>query len=194
MAKIVYCYRGPEDKAKKVIAPFLNAGPAAEVGGEMPFAMWNSMFDALFPPGRQDYWKADFLTELSDEAIDVNLTFGGKMPNPSSVMHLYSVNGAIQDVAPDATAYNRRDSKFAWVVLVTDDDAARMQDHIAYARDYWNAQHPYTAGGAYLNMVMDEGSDRVKDSYRENYPRLQEIKAKVDPSNRFRINQNISPN
>jgi len=194
MAKIVYCFRGPEDKAKKVIEPFLKVGPAAEVGGEMPFAMWNAMFDGLFPPGRQDYWKADFLTELSDEAIAVNTAFGPRMPNPSSVMHLYSVNGAIQDVAPDATAYNRRDSKFSWVVLVTDDDASRMQDHIAYARDYWNAQHPYTAGGAYLNMVMDEGSDRVKDSYRDNYPRLQAIKKKVDPENRFRINQNIAPN
>jgi FAD/FMN-containing dehydrogenase len=194
MAKIVYCFRGPEAEAKKVIEPFLKIGPAAEVGGEMPFAMWNSMFDALFPPGRQDYWKADFLTELSDEAIEVNTRFGGKMPNPSSVMHLYSVNGAIQDVAPDATAYNRRDSKFSWVVLVTDDDAGRMADHIAYARDYWNAQHPFTAGGAYLNMVMDEGSDRVKDSYRDNFPRLQAIKAQVDPGNRFRINQNITPN
>jgi FAD/FMN-containing dehydrogenase len=79
-------------------------------------------------------------------------------------------------------------------VLVTDDDAGRMADHIAYARDYWNAQHPFTAGGAYLNMVMDEGSDRVKDSFRNNYPRLQAIKAQVDPSNRFRINQNIAPN
>jgi FAD/FMN-containing dehydrogenase len=194
MAKIVYCFRGPEAEAKKVIEPFLKVGPAAEVGGEMPFAMWNSMFDALFPPGRQDYWKADFLTELSDVAIEVNTRFGGKMPNPSSVMHLYSVNGAIQDVAPDATAYNRRDSKFSWVVLVTDDDAGRMADHIAYARDYWNAQHPFTAGGAYLNMVMDEGSDRVKDSYRDNFPRLQAIKAQVDPGNRFRINQNIAPN
>jgi len=193
MAKIVFCYRGPEAEARTVLEPFLKVGPAAEVGGEMPFAMWNAMFDALFPPGRQDYWKADFLTELSDEAIEVNTKFGPKMPNPSSVMHLYSVNGAIQEVAPEATAYNRRDAKFAWVVLVTDDDASRMTDHIDFARDYWDAQHPFTAGGAYLNMTMDEGTDRVKDSYRDNYPRLQAIKTQVDPDNRFRINQNIAP-
>ncbi len=194
MAKIVYCYRGPEAKAKEVLEPFLKVGPTAEVGGEMPFSMWNSMFDALFPPGRQDYWKADFLTELSDEAIEVNTRFGPKMPNPSSVMHLYSVNGAIHDVAPTDTAYNHRDATFEWVVLVTDDDADRMPDHTAFARDYWNALHPYTVGGAYVNFMMDEGADRVKASYGDNYPRLQKIKTKVDPQNRFRINQNIAPN
>lgn len=193
MAKIIYCYRGPEAEARKVIEPFLKIGPAAEVGGEMPLATWNSMFDALFPPGRQGYWKADFLTELSDEAIEVNTRFGGKMPNPSSIVHIYSVNGAIQDVAPTATAYHHRDANFVWVVLMTDDDPTRMPEHIAYARDYFNALHPYSAGGAYVNFMMDEGGDRVKATYRENYPRLQRIKAKVDPHNRFRINQNIAP-
>lgn len=193
MAKIIYCFRGPEAEARKLLEPFLAVGPAAEVGGEMPFSAWNAMFDALFPPGRQDYWKADFLTELSDEAIEVNTRFGGKMPNPSSVMHLYSVNGAIQDVAPTATAYNHRDAKFVWVALVTDDDATRMPDHISYARDYWNALHPYTSGGAYVNFMMDEGAERVQATYRDNYPRLQKIKVKFDPENRFRVNQNIAP-
>lgn len=193
MAKIVYCYDGPEARAREVIEPLLKVGPAAEVGGEMPLATWNSMFDALFPPGLQDYWKADYLTELSDEAIEVHLRYGDKMPNPSSIMHIYSVNGAVQDVGPHDTAYSHRDAKFSFVVLVTDDDPARMPDHIAYAREYWNAQHPFTAGGAYINMMMDEGGDRVRDAYRDNYPRLQQIKARVDPHNRFRINQNITP-
>jgi FAD/FMN-containing dehydrogenase len=193
MAKMVYCFDGPEAEARKAIEPFLEVGPAAEVGGEMPFAMWNAMFDELFPPGRHDYWKADYLTELSDEAIDVHLRFGDKMPNPSSVVHIYSVNGAIQDLGPHDTAYSHRDASFAFVNLITDDDPSRMPDHIAFAREYWEAQHPFSAGGAYLNMTMDEGNDRVKASYRDNYPRLQQIKTKVDPQNRFRINQNIAP-
>ena len=134
MAKMVYCFDGPEAEARKVLEPFLKVGPAAEVGGEMPFAMWNAMFDALFPPGRQDYWKADYLTELSDEAIDVHLRFGGKMPNPSSVVHIYSLNGAIQDVGPHDTAYSHRDAKFVFVNLMTDDDPARMPEHIALSR------------------------------------------------------------
>ncbi|MEZ4505399.1 MAG: FAD-binding oxidoreductase [Thermomicrobiales bacterium] len=193
MAKMVYCFDGPEAEARNVLEPFLAVGPAAEVGGEMPFSAWNAMFDALFPPGRHDYWKADYLTELPDEAIDVHLKYGGGMPNPSSVVHIYSVNGAIQDVGPHDMAYSHRDAKFVFVYLVTDDDASRMPDHIANAREYWNAQHPFSAGGAYVNFMMDEGSGRVKDTYRDNYPRLQQIKAKVDPENRFRINQNIAP-
>ncbi len=193
MAKMVYCFDGPETEARRVIEPFLEVGPAAEIGGEMPFAMWNAMFDALFPAGRHDYWKADYLTDISDELIEVHLQFGGELPNPHGAVHIYSVNGAIQDVGPHDTAYSHRDAKFAFVNLITDDDPSRMPDHIAFAREYWNAQHPFTAGGAYVNMMMDEGSDRVKDSYRDNYPRLQAIKAKVDPHNRFRINQNITP-
>jgi hypothetical protein len=193
MAKMVYCYDGPEAEARKVLEPFLKVGTAAEVGGEMPLAMWNAMFDALFPPGRQDYWKADYLTDITDEAIAVHLKYGDKMPNPSSVVHIYSLNGAIQDAGPHDMAYSHRDAKFVFVTLITDDDPARMPDHIAFAREYWDAQHPYSAGGAYVNFMMDEGSDRVKASFRDNYPRLQKIKAKVDPQNRFRINQNITP-
>ena len=123
----------------------------------------------------------------------MHLRYGGKLPNPHGAIHIYSVNGAIQDVGPHDMAYSHRDAKFAFVTLITDDDPARMPDHIAYAREYWDAQHPFSAGGAYVNMMMDEGSGRVKDAYRDNYPRLQQIKAKVDPQNRFRINQNIAP-
>lgn len=193
MAKIVYCYRGPESEARAALEPFRAVEPAAEVGGEMPFAMWNAMFDALFPPGRQDYWKADYMAELSDEAIEVHTRFGGQMPNPSSIMHIYSLNGAIQDVPASATAYNHRDATFVHVILVTDDDPARMPGHIDYARAYWQALHPYSSGAAYVNFLMDEGSDRVQATYRENYPRLQAIKATYDPHNRFRVNQNIVP-
>lgn len=193
MAKIVYCFDGPEAEARAVIAPFLRIGPAAEVGGEMPLATWNGMFDALFPAGRQDYWKADYLTELSDDAIDVHVKYAGTMPNASSVMHIYSVNGAVQDVGPHDTAYSHRDATFAFVILFTDDDPARMPEHIALAREYWDAQHRFSAGGAYINMIMDEGSDQVRNAYRDNYPRLQQIKASVDPQNRFRVNQNIPP-
>lgn len=193
MGKIVYCYRGPEAEAREILKPFLDVGPAAEVGGEMPFATWNAMFDALFPTGRQDYWKADYMADLPDEAIEVHTRFGGKMPNPSSVVHIYSLNGAIQDVAPSATAYSHRDAKFVHVILVTDDDASKMPAHIDYVRDYWNSLHPYSSGGAYVNFMMDEGSDRVQATYRDNYPRLQQIKATYDPENRLRVNQNITP-
>jgi len=115
------------------------------------------------------------------------------MPNPSSVMHIYSVNGAIQDVGNNETAYNYRDATFCHVILTTDDDPSRMPDHIAFTKSYWEALRPHGAGGAYVNFMMDEGADRVQATYRDNYPRLQKIKAKYDPDNVFRINQNIKP-
>jgi FAD/FMN-containing dehydrogenase len=147
----------------------------------------------MFPAGRQDYWKADYISELTDEMIDIHLERGHKMPNASSIMHIYSLNGAIQDVDPSATAYSHRDAKFVHVILMTDDDPARMPEHIAFAREYWDALHPLSNGGGYVNMMMEEGSDRVKAVYRENYPQLQRIKAIYDPNNRFRVNQNITP-
>lgn len=193
MGKIVFCFNGSEEEGRKVIAPFLAVGPSAEFAGEFPFAFWNSAFDAMFPAGRQDYWKADYVSELSDEMIQIHLERGHEMPNSSSIMHIYSLNGAIQDVAPADTAYSHRDAKFVHVILMTDDDADRMTKHIAYARDYWEALHPLSNGGGYVNMLMEEGADRVKASFRENFPQLQRIKAIYDPNNRFRVNQNIPP-
>jgi FAD/FMN-containing dehydrogenase len=193
MGKIVFCFNGSEEEGRKVIEPFLAVGPSAQFVGEFPFAFWNSAFDASFPAGRHDYWKADYISELTDEMIEIHLERGHNMPNSSSVMHIYSLNGAVQDVAPSATAYSHRDAKFVHVILMTDDDSDRMPDHIAFAREYWEALHPLSSGGAYVNFMMDEGVDRVKAVYRENYPQLQRIKAIYDPNNRFRVNQNITP-
>ncbi len=193
MAKVVVCYNGPIDEANEVLAPFLAMNPVINLVGEMPFSAWNSMFDALFPPGRHDYWKADYVEDISEEMIDVHLRYGPRMPNPSSVIHVYSLTGAIQDVSPEATAYSHRDANFVHVILTTDDDPARMPEHIAYSREYWEALRPYSVDGAYVNFMMEEGNDRVRATYSDNLPRLQAIKKIYDPENRFRINQNIAP-
>jgi FAD/FMN-containing dehydrogenase len=193
MAKMVFCYNGPEADARQVVEPFLAMDPAIELVWYMPFEAFNSAFDVLFPPGRLDYWKADYVTEISDEMVAVHERYATAMPNPSSIMHIYSVNGAIQDVEPGATAYSHRDANFVHVILVTDEDADRMQQHIETVRNYYDALRPLSAGGAYVNFMMDEGDDRVRATYRDNYPKLQEIKARYDPDNRFRINQNIEP-
>jgi len=153
----------------------------------------NSAFDALFPAGFQDYWKADYDNEISDAAIDVHLAHGPKIPNPHSVMHLYSVNGAIQDKGNHDTAYAYRDASFIHVMLVEDGDASKMPGHIAWVREYWDALRPHSAGGAYVNFLMDEGSERVQATYRGNYGRLQQVKKQYDPHNVFRVNQNIQP-
>ncbi|MBX3071230.1 MAG: FAD-binding oxidoreductase [Thermomicrobiales bacterium] len=193
LAKIVLCHNGPEQEANRVIAPFLAMEPVLNLVGPMPYDTWNSLFDGLFPAGRQDYWKADYSHDLSDDQIAVHLEHGPRMPNPSCAMHIYSVNGAVQDVGPDETAYSYRDVTFAHVILVTEDDPAKMPGHIDFVRSYWNGLHRDSAGGAYVNFLMEEGSDRVQATYRDNYPRLQRTKKEYDPDNLFRINQNIQP-
>jgi FAD/FMN-containing dehydrogenase len=198
MAAIVWHYSGPPEKAEEVLAPIrkVAGGPAIDWVSQMPHPMLNSMFDAIYPKGDQWYWKADFFTELSDEAIAEHLKYGPNLPTGKSTMHLYPVDGAAGRVAKDATAWNFRNAKWAMVIAGVSPDPADNQKMIAWARDYWNALHAHSAGGAYVNMIMDsteEGPNRVKDAYGPNYDRLAKIKAKYDPNNLFSVNQNIQP-
>jgi FAD/FMN-containing dehydrogenase len=155
--------------------------------------MLNSMFDTLYPPGFQWYWKADFVNELSDEAIDLHIKHGEKMPAMHSTMHLYPVNGAASRVKKDATPWNYRDATWAEVIVGVDPDPANKEKITTWAREYWDALHPFSAGGAYINFMMEEGEDRIKATYGNNYERLVAIKNKYDPQNLFRVNQNIKP-
>jgi FAD/FMN-containing dehydrogenase len=152
------------------------------------------MFDALYPPGLQWYWKADFVNKLSDEAIAQDIIFGEKLPTMHSTMHMYPINGAAARVGRTDTAWNYRDAIWAKVMVGVDPDPANNEKTIAWARSYYDALHPYSAGGAYVNFMMaDEGEERVKATYGDNYERLVAIKKKYDPDNLFRVNQNIKP-
>jgi len=152
------------------------------------------MFDPLYPPGLQWYWKADFVTEWSDEAIRKNIIHGSKIPTPLSGMHLYPINGAVHEVNKDDTAWNYRDTNWSQVIVGVDPDPANKDKITQWAKEYWEeAVHPFSAGGAYVNFMMDEGEERVKATYRKNYDRLAQIKAKYDPDNFFNVNQNIKP-
>ena len=134
--------------------------------------------------------------ELSDELIELNLEWGQKLPSMHSTMHLYPINGAAHRAAPGDTAFSFRDANFAEVIVGVDPDPANNERMIQWARDYWMALHPYSAGGGYINMMMDaadEGQDRVRASYGTHYERLAQIKATYDPQNLFRVNQNIQP-
>jgi hypothetical protein len=151
------------------------------------------MFDGLYPPGLQWYWNADFFTDLTNETIDLHVQYAGQLPSVHSTMHLYPINGATHQVGKGDTAWSYRDANFAQVIVGVDPDPANNPHTIAWSKEYWRKMHPYSAGGAYVNMMMDEGQDRVKAAYRDNYPRLAEVKAKYDPQNLFRVNQNIKP-
>jgi hypothetical protein len=151
------------------------------------------MFDSLLPAGMQWYWRADFVNELSDQAIAINVKYGAQIPTQLSQMHLYPIDGAAHRPGKHDTAFSYRDARWAQVIVGVDPDPANNVRLKAWTKDYWLALHPYSAGGAYVNFVMEEGEDRVQAAYRDNYGRLAQIKAKVDPHNLFRVNQNVKP-
>lgn len=193
MAGIVWCYTGDLARADEALRPARDLNPVLDGTHEVPFPALQSVFDALYPPGLQWYWKADFFKEVPDEAIERHIEFAQSLPSGHSTMHLYPVNGAAHRVGRHDTAWSYRDAHWGEVIVGVDPDPARNPDLISWAQAYWEALHPYSAGGAYINMIMDEGEDRVRASYRDNYDRLSAIKAKYDPDNFFRINQNIKP-
>jgi FAD/FMN-containing dehydrogenase len=187
-----------QDRSVCVFAPIRArfGPPALDWVGPIPHPALQSMFDALYPPGLQWYWKADFVNEIPDAAIERHVEYGSMLPTWQSTMHLYPIDGTASRVAKDATPWDYRDAKWASVIAGISSDPADNPRTIAWARDYWAALHPYSAGGAYVNMMMDagdEGADRVRASYRDSYDRLAAVKAKYDPTNLFRVNQNIKP-
>jgi FAD/FMN-containing dehydrogenase len=194
MCAIVWCYTGSPDQANAILEPVRSfRRPAFELFGPMPFPMLQSMFDGLYPKGLQWYWKADFVKELSDEAIGQHVKHGSMLPTMHSTMHLYPVNGAASKIAKNGTAWSYRDARWSQVIVGVDPDPARKDAITAWARDYYDALHPYGAGGAYVNFMMEEGEERIRATYRENYDRLARVKAQYDPDNFFRVNQNIRP-
>lgn len=194
MCVIVWCSTGRIQEAEELFKPIRAFGtPAMDFAGPIPWPMLQSLFDALYPAGLQWYWKADFFTDLNDEAIALHVQHGTQLPTMHSTMHLYPINGAARRVGTDETAFSFRDANFAEVIVGVDPEPANNERMIQWARDYWTALHPYSAGGGYINMMMDEGAENVKAAYRDNYARLAQIKATYDPGNLFHVNQNIAP-
>jgi len=194
MCGVVWCYTGPEKEAERVFKPIREFGPPALYGiHAMPHPMLQSAFDALYPPGLQWYWRADFVKELSDAAVAVHVKYGSNVPTMHSSMHLYPINGAAQRVGKTETPWSYRDATWAEVIVGVDPDPANTKRITEWSKTYWDALHPYSAGGAYVNFMMDEGEERIKATYRDNYARLASIKKKYDPTNLFRVNQNIKP-
>ena len=192
MCGIAWCVTDPD--AADVFDDLLAAAkPELHGVGRMPFPMWNSGFDGLYPPGHQWYWRADFVKELSDEAIALHCEHGAKLPTMQSSMHMYPINGAASRVGKDDTAWAYRDAKYGMVIVGVDPDPANAGLVRDWTVAYHEALHPYSMGGAYVNMMMDEGQERVRASYRDHYDRLAAVKAVYDPENLFRVNQNIAP-
>jgi FAD/FMN-containing dehydrogenase len=194
MCGIVWCYTGPTQKAEKAFQPIRSFKvPALDMVGPIPHPALQSLFDGLYPPGLQWYWKADFVRTLSDEAIALHVKHAAKLPSLQSTMHMYPINGAASRVKNSATPWCYRDATWAAVIVGVDPDPANKEKISTWAKEYWNALHPYSAGGAYINFMMEEGVERIRATYGKNYDRLAKIKKRYDPGNLFRVNQNIKP-
>ncbi len=191
---VMWCCTGPADKAAEATKPMRSVGkPLLDGVGEMPFPVVQSLFDALYPSGLQWYWRADFVKDLSDKAIAAHVEHGSALPTMHSTMHLYPIDGQTHKVGKNDTAFSYRDANFSEVIVGVDPDPANSDKITKWCKDYFDALHPYSAGGAYVNFMMEEGQERIQASFRDNYARLAAIKKKYDPANFFRVNQNIHP-
>jgi FAD/FMN-containing dehydrogenase len=193
---VVWCYAGSDEQAAaEAMAPLLDSLPEPLLHGPaaMPYPAIQGAFDGLYPPGDQWYWRADFVKTIPDPAVAIHAQFGAGMPTMKSTMHMYPIDGAAHDVDPADTPWSYRDATWGSVFAGVDPDPANVDAIRAWAVDYFEALHPYSAGGAYVNMMMDEGQERVRASYRGNYERLARVKATYDPHNLFQVNQNIQP-
>jgi len=189
---IMWCCTGTPEEAEKATKPMRSVGkPALDHVGPVPFPAVQTLFDPLLPPGLQWYWRADFFKELSDASIAQHVEYGSKLPTTLSTIHLYPIDGAAHRVGNKDTAFSYRDANWAGVIVGIDPDPANREKITNWCKSYFDALHPYSSGGAYVNFMMEEGQERVQASFRDNYDRLAKIKKKYDPTNFFRVNQNI---
>lgn len=191
---VVWCSTEDPARTNEILKPTQKwPKPLLSGLGSMPFPALQSLFDGLYAPGLQWYWKADFVDHLSDEAIAQHVHYGSNLPSMFSTMHLYPINAAVHRPGAQDTAFSYRSTKWAEVIVGVDPDPANKDKIVDWARKYWDAVHPFSAGGAYVNFMMEEGAARVEATYGQNYARLRQVKAKYDPENLFRVNQNIVP-
>ena len=191
---LLWCYTGEKDQFETWIQQAREvAEPLFEFTPEMPYPMLQSMFDGIYPPGDQWYWKGSFMNELNDKAIAEHVRHG-EVPTSKSTMHLYPVDGAAHKVKMNETAWQHRDAIWSMVIVGVDPDPENAGLLKNWARNYWEALHPHSLRvRSYINFMMEEGQERIETTYGENYKRLQQVKAQYDPENFFHVNQNIKP-
>ncbi len=192
---VVWNYTGPLEKAEEVFKPIREFGPPIlDFVGDIPMKNLNGMFDALYPPGMQWYWRAHYIKELSIDAIKTNIEYGSKVPSMHSTTHLYPIDGRVHEMESGDTAWSNREARWSQVIVGVDPDPNNADKVTNWCKNYFDALKPYAMGGAYVNFMMNEGQERIKASYKGNYDRLVDVKTKYDPSNFFHVNQNIEPN
>jgi FAD/FMN-containing dehydrogenase len=190
----VACWAGPLEEGESALKAIHDVAPVvAEHVGPMPYPVLNSAFDALVPPGLQHYWKANFVTELTDAAIEAHLEHGARVPVVNSTVHIYPINGACHRVGPEETAFGHREANFATVIAGMWPDPADNEANIEWVRSYSAATAPHSEEGGYINFMSADDENRAPANYGATYDRLVEVKRNYDPDNLFHMNQNIKP-
>jgi FAD/FMN-containing dehydrogenase len=192
---LALCYAGDIASGEKAAAPFRAIGkPIADVVGPSPYAGWQTALDPLLTPGERNYWKSHNFLELSDGLIDALVDAAGRLPSPMCEIAIPNLGGAINRVPADATAYPHRNIHFALNVHTRWHSPSEDAACIAWARALYDATKPFGTGGVYVNFMPEDETERVRaGAYGGNYERLAKVKAKYDPKNLFRMNQNVSP-
>jgi hypothetical protein len=188
-------YSGSLDVGEQALRSLREFGPpAADLIQPMPYTAAQTMADFLWPRGFYNYWKSNFLNELSDGAIDTLLRFFATAPSRRTVVVLEHVgNSAMSQVSDDETAFGDRNVNFNFLVTSLWTDPADSKVNIEWTREFFDAMKPFMSAAVYVNYMGDEGEERVKQSYGSKYERLAQLKRKYDPKNMFRNNQNVTP-
>jgi FAD/FMN-containing dehydrogenase len=195
---IAVCYNGPVEEGERVLRPLREFGtPLADVISPMSYAQVQGMLDEGFPPGLQNYWKSNFLKGLDDTAIKMIVDHVRNAPSPTSAVAIEQLGGAVNRVGTGDTAFNHRNARYNLLIVGMWPDPAAKDKNVKWVRDFWDAMEPYSSGGVYVNYLgqeADEGTERIIAAYGpEKYERLVALKNKYDPTNLFRLNQNIKP-
>ncbi|MGG5822779.1 FAD-binding oxidoreductase [Falsiroseomonas sp. HW251] len=188
------CYAGDMAEGRRATAPIEALGkPIANVVGPHPFAAWQAAFDPLLTDGARNYWKSHDFAALSDGMISTVLDHAARLPSPQSEIFIAHLGGAANRVPVEATAYAHRGAAFTMNVHTRWETAAEDEACIAWARGFSTATAPFATGSVYVNFLGEDEAGRVQAAYGPNYGRLAQLKAKYDPTNLFRANQNIRP-
>jgi hypothetical protein len=193
---LIVCYAGPVEEGERVVKPIKEFGaPLADLIGPKPYVAHQAMLDQGQLPGRYYYWKSEYLSGFSDDAIETSIAYGARLTSPFSRILLFQLGGAVSRVDEQATAASHRDSAFVLNIAAAWTDPQQSDHYIRWTRDYWTAMQPFSTGGVYVNFLsVDDGQDRVRAAYGpEKYDRLVALKNQYDPTNFFRMNQNIKP-
>jgi hypothetical protein len=191
----IVCYSGPMGKGEEVIRPLRAFGsPVADLVGPMPYIAVQALGGPFYPPGRFNYWKSSFIYDLSDAAIDTMIAQFEAVPSPFSAVALEHLGGAMSRIGKDETAFNERTAPLSLIITSEWTDPAESENNIRWARDFWAAMRPFASEAAYVNYLDRGDEDRIRAAYgADKYERLVTLKNKYDPTNIFRLNQNIKP-